>query len=100
MDFSGGLILPVPTMLKRPVKCDGPVTGTIIDTATAIPALFGVQYNRGFPFLGMGYIYINRAYLYTDIAPGTEFRIEKHRLVRCRNIRDSENVFLGHIPLQ
>ena len=76
MDFSGGLILPVPTMLKRPVKCDGPVTSTIIDTATAIPAFFGVKDNRRFAFLWMGYIHIYRANFYTMVTPVTDIRIE------------------------
>jgi hypothetical protein len=99
-DFPGVLVLPVSSSLKRPVELDGPGTGAIDRTGTTIPALFGMQDNRGFSFLGMGYIYINRAYLYTDIAPGTKFGIEKHRLVRCRNIRDSENFFFSHISLQ
>jgi hypothetical protein len=99
-DFPGVLVFPVSSRLKRPVELDGPGTGAIDGTGTTIPALLGMQDNRGFPFLGMGYIYINRAYLYTDIAPGTKFGIEKHRLVRSRNIRDSENVFFNHISLQ
>jgi hypothetical protein len=40
MDFSGCLVLPIPPLLQRPVKYDSPRAGTIINTATAIPALF------------------------------------------------------------
>jgi hypothetical protein len=76
MDFSGGLILPVPTVLKRPVKCDSPGTRTIIGTATAIPAFFRVQGNGRFAFLRIGYIYIYLADFYTKIAPITDIRIE------------------------
>jgi hypothetical protein len=76
MDFSGGLILPVPTMLKRPVKCDSPGTGTIIDTATTIPAFFRVEDNRRFAFLRMGYIHIYLADFHTMVAPITDIRIE------------------------
>jgi hypothetical protein len=100
MDFSGGLILPVPTVLKRPIKCDSPGTWTIIDTATAIPAFFRVQGNRRFAFLRMGYIDIYLADLYTMVAPITDIRVEYYRIVRCRNIRNSEYFFLRHFSLQ
>ena len=76
MDFSGGLILPVPTMLKRPVKFYSPGTGTIIGTATAIPAFFRVQGNRRFAFLWMGYIHIYLADFYTKVASITDIWVE------------------------
>jgi hypothetical protein len=76
MDFSGGLILPVPAVLKRPVKCDGPGTRTIIHTTTAIPAFFRVEENRRFAFLRMGYVHIYLADLYTMVAPITDIRVE------------------------
>ena len=76
MDFSGGLILPVPTMLKRPVKADSPGTGTIIGTGTTIPAFFRVQDNRWFAFLRMGYIHIDRADFYTMVASIADFLVE------------------------
>jgi hypothetical protein len=82
MDFSSGLVLPVPSLLQRPVKCDSPGTGTIINTATAIPAFFGMQRNRRFAFLGMGYINIYLADFYTMVAPIANIRIEDHRTVR------------------
>jgi hypothetical protein len=76
MDFSGGLILPVPTMLKRPVKFDCPGTGTIIGAATAIPAFFGVQDNRRLAFLRVRYIHIDLADFYTMVAPIANFLVE------------------------
>jgi hypothetical protein len=76
MDFSGGLIFPIPTMLKRPVKFDCPGTGTIIGAATAIPTFFRVQDNRWFSFLRMGYIHIDLADLHAMIAPIADFLVE------------------------
>jgi len=38
LDFPGGLVLPISSLLKRPVEGDSPRTGTIIHTAAAIPA--------------------------------------------------------------
>ena len=76
MDLPGGLVLPVPTMLKGPVELDGPGTGTVIDTGPAIPALFRVQDNRWFAFLRMGYIHVYRADLYAMVAPVTNVGVE------------------------
>jgi len=79
---------------------DGPRTGAIDRAGTAIPALLRMQDNRGFPFLGMRYVHIYRAYLYTNIAPGAAIRIEQYRLVRCRDIGNSKNFILSHVFLQ
>jgi hypothetical protein len=76
MDFSGGLVFPVPTMLKRPVERYSPGTWTIIGTAAAIPAFFRVQDNRRFAFLRMGYIHIYLADFYAMVAPVTNIRVE------------------------
>jgi hypothetical protein len=40
MDFSGFLVLPISSELKRKVKLESPRTGTIVGAATAIPAFF------------------------------------------------------------
>jgi hypothetical protein len=82
MDFSGGFILPVPTVLQRPVKGDSPGTGTIINATAAIPAFIGMQYHRRFAFLGIRYIYVNLADFYTMVAPVADILIKSHRLVR------------------
>jgi len=42
MDFPSGLILPVHTLLKRPIKCDSAGTRTILNTAAAMPAFINV----------------------------------------------------------
>ena len=76
MDFSRIFVFPVPSLLKRPVKLDGAWTGTIICAAAAIPTFFRVQNNWRFSLFRMRYIYIDRAYFYTDIAPVTNIRIE------------------------
>jgi hypothetical protein len=76
MDFSGGLVFPVPTMLKGPVECYGPGTWAIIGTATAVPAFFRVQDNRRFALLRMGYVHVYRADFHTMVAPVADIRVE------------------------
>ena len=100
MDFPGFLVLPISPKLKRKVKLDSPGTGAIIGTATAVPALFGMQDNRRLALLRMGYIYIDLACFYTYVTSVANLRIEKNRIVRCRNIRNSEHFFLRHFILQ
>jgi hypothetical protein len=100
MDFSGGLVLPVPSLLQWPVECNCPGTGTIIHTAAAVPALFGMQYNRRFAFLGMGYIHVYLADFYTMVAAVADIRIENHRVARCSDIRNGDYFFLRHRSLQ
>jgi len=87
MDFPGGFVLPVPSLLKRPVEGDSPGSGTIINTAAAIPAFIGMQYDRWFAFLWIGYEYVYLADLYTDVAPVADIRIKNHRGIRCNHIR-------------
>jgi hypothetical protein len=100
MDFSGGLVLPVSAVLQRPVKFYRAGAGTIVNAAAAIPAFIGMQYHRRFAFLGVGYINIYLADFYTVIAPIANIRIEDHRIVRCRNIRNGDYFFLSHLFLQ
>jgi hypothetical protein len=76
MDFSGSLIFPVPPLLKRPVELNGPGPGTIIGTATAIPAFFRMQDNRRFAYLRMGDIDIYLAHFHTDVASIAYIRVE------------------------
>jgi hypothetical protein len=76
MDFSGFLVLPVPPLLKRPVKLHGPGTGTIICTATAIPAFLRMQDDGWFALLRMRDIDVDLTCFYTDVASVTDFRIE------------------------
>ncbi len=76
MDLPGFLVLPITPLLKRPVELNGAGTGTIIRTATAIPAFFRMKYDRRFACLRMWYIYIDLACLYTNVAPVTDFRVE------------------------
>jgi hypothetical protein len=82
MDFSSGLVLPVPSLLQRPVKCDRPGTGTIINTAATIPAFFGMQDHRRFAFLGMGYINIYLADFHAMVASIADILVEDHWIVR------------------
>jgi hypothetical protein len=67
MDFAGGFVLPVRFVLDRPVECLGSV-GTIIDTATAIPAFFRIQDNWRFTFLRMRDINVDLADLHAMVA--------------------------------
>jgi hypothetical protein len=76
MNFSGGLVLPVPTMLEWPVECYSPGTWTIVGTATAIPAFFRVQDNRWFALLRMGYVHVYRADFDTMVAAVADIRVE------------------------
>jgi len=94
MDFSGGLVLPVPSLLQRPVKCDRTGTGTIINAAAAIPAFIRMQYHRRFAFLGMGDINIDLANFYAMVATVTDILVENHRIVGCGNIRNGDYFFL------
>jgi hypothetical protein len=87
MDFPGGLVLPVASLLKRPVEGDSSGTGTIINTAAAIPALIRMQYDRWFAFLGIGYEYVYLADFYTIVAAVADIRVKNHRGVRCDHIR-------------
>jgi hypothetical protein len=94
MDFSGGLVLPVPSLLQGPVKCDCAGSGAIINAAAAIPAFIRMEYHRRFAFLGMGDINIDRADFYTMVAAVTDLLIENHRFVGRRNIRNGDYFFL------
>jgi hypothetical protein len=94
MNFSGFLVLPVTPQLKREVKFESSGTRTIVGTATAIPAFFRMQDDRWFACLGMRYVDIDLAGIYADVAPVADFRIEEHRIVRCRDIGKRENFFL------
>jgi len=76
MDFSCGLVFPVPAMLEGPVECNSPGTRTIIGTATAIPAFLRVQDNGRLALLRMGYVHIYLADFYTMVAPVTDIRVE------------------------
>ena len=76
MDFAGGLILPIPPLLQRPVELHGAGTRTVVGAATAIPAFFRMQDDRRLAFLGMGYEHVNLACLYTGIAPVADLRVE------------------------
>jgi hypothetical protein len=100
MYLSGGFIFPVPALLQRPVKLDGSRLGAIIDTAAAVPAFIGMQYDGWFAFLRIGHKYIYLAYIYTGIAPVTDIWIKNYRSVRCGNIRHSAYFFLSHFFLQ
>ena len=100
MDFPRLFVLPIAPQLNRKVKLNGPWTGTIIGTAAAIPAFLRVQNNRRFAFLRMRNIHINLAYFYTDVAPVADIRVEYDRIVRRRDIRNSEYLFPGHVLLQ
>ena len=87
MDFPGGFILPEPPMLQRPFEGNRPGTGTVINTATTVPAFIGVQDNRRLAFHGMGYINIYLAGFHTMVTPVTDFWIENHRTGWCSDIR-------------
>ena len=100
MDFSGGLVLPVAPLLQRPVECDGPGTGTIVNAAAAIPAFFRMQNNRWLAFLRMGYINIYLADFHAVVAAVAYIGIENHRLVRCGDIGDSLYFVFTHLFLR
>ena len=89
-DLPGFFVLPVSSRLKRPVKFDGPGSGTIIGAATAIPAFFRMQDNRWFSFLRMWYIHIDLADFHAMVAPIADFLVEQHRIVRCIDIWNSD----------
>jgi hypothetical protein len=100
MDFSGCLVLPVTSLLQRPLECDCPGTGTIINTAAAIPAFIRMQYNRRFAFLWIGHEHIYLTNFYAGIAPVAEIGIKDYRSARCRNIWYGDYFFLRHFFLQ
>jgi hypothetical protein len=75
MNFSGGLVLPVSSLLKRPVEFDSAGTRTIINTTAAVPAFIRMQYNRWFAFYWIGYEYVYLADIYTSVAPVADIRI-------------------------
>jgi hypothetical protein len=76
MDFSGFLIFPISPQFKREVEFESPWTGTIVCTATAIPAFLRMQDDGWFALLRMRYIDVDLTCFYTDIASVTDFRIE------------------------
>jgi len=82
VDFSGGLVLPVPPVLQRPIKFYRAGAGAIINTAAAIPAFIRMQNHRRFAFLGVGYINIYLADLHTVIAPVADILVKRHWLIR------------------
>ena len=86
MNFPGGLVLPVASLLQRPVEGDSPGTGTIINTAAAIPALIRMQYDRWFALLWIRYEYVYLADFYTMVAAVADIRIENNRGVRCNHV--------------
>ena len=96
MDFSGLFVPPVSPQRQRPVKLDGPGNGAVIGAATAVPAFFGMQDNRRFALLRMGYIYIYLACLHAGVAPDTDILVEYYRLIGRLNIGNCEYFFLGH----
>ncbi len=100
MDLSCFLVLPISSQLKWKVKLNSPGPGTIVCTATAIPAFFRMKDNRWSAFLRMRDIYIDLTCFYTDVTPVTDFRIEYHRVIRCRNIGNRKHFFLRHVFLQ
>jgi hypothetical protein len=99
MYFSGFLVLPIPSKLKRKVKLDGPWAGTIIYTTTAIPAFFRVQNNRRLALLRVGYIHVDLTGFYTIVATVADLRIKQYRLIRRRNIWNCKHFFLRHFIL-
>jgi hypothetical protein len=56
-----------------------------------------MQYDRRLAFLGMGYININLANFYAMVATITDLRIENHRIVGCRDIRNGDYFFPWHL---
>ena len=98
--FSGGLVLPVPSLLQWPVKLDSTGTGTIINTAAAIPAFIRMQYDRWFAFLWIGHEHVYLADFYTGVAPIADIRIKNYRIIRCSYIRNGDYFFLRHLFLQ
>jgi hypothetical protein len=99
MDLPGGLVLPVSSLLERPVEGDSPGTGTVINTAAAIPALIRVQYDRWFAFYWIGYEHVYLADFYTNVAPIADIGIKNHRSIRCNHIGHGNYFFLSHLFL-
>jgi hypothetical protein len=99
VDFSGLLVLPVTSQFQREVELDGSRTGTIIGTATAVPAFFGMQDDRRFALFRMRYINVNLTGFHTNVASVADVRIKDHRIIRCSNIRKCEYFFLRHVIL-
>jgi hypothetical protein len=100
VDFSGGFILPVTTMLQRPFKFNSTGAGAIVNTAAAIPAFVGVQDNWRLAFLGIGYVYVYLADLDTVVAPVAYIRIENHGAAGGGYIGKGGYFFLRHFSLQ
>jgi hypothetical protein len=100
MDLSHRHVLPVPPRLKGPVERDRPGPGTVVGTATAIPAFFGVQDDGRLAFPGIWHIHVYLAYLYAMVASVTNVRVEQHWIVGCRNIGKGDYFSFGHPFLQ
>ncbi len=66
------------------------------DTATAVPALIRVQNDRRTALVGIGNIHIHLTHIHTGIASYAELRIENHRCVRGRNVRQGTYIYLSH----
>jgi hypothetical protein len=99
MDLSGSLVLPVGSGLERPVERDGSGTGTIVNTATAIPALIRVQDHGGLTLLRIGYIDIDLTYFDAMIAAVAAIWIESDLLIGRGYIGHGDDFVLSHIFL-
>jgi hypothetical protein len=99
VNLSGFLVLPVASQFEREVEFDSPWTGTIVGTATAVPAFLGMKDDGRFALLRMRYINVDLACIHTDVASVANIRIEDHRIIRCSDIRHREYFFLRHVIL-
>ena len=66
------------------------------DTAAAVPALIGMQYDWRAALVGIGNEHVYLAYIHTRVASLAEIRIENHWRVRSRDIRQSAYFYLSH----
>jgi hypothetical protein len=95
-NLSGGLALPVASLLQRPVEFNRFGSGTFIDTGAAIPAFVGMQDYGRLTFLGIGYVDVYRTNLDTAVAAVADFGIKNYRTAGCSDIGLGEHFFLSH----
>ena len=84
-DLPRGFIFPVCPLLDRPVKGDC-LVGAIVNAAAAVPALIGVQDDRGLSFFRVGDKNVYLADLHAMVAAGTDIGIVYYRVSRADNI--------------
>ena len=84
--LTGLFTLPTYSLIYRILHLNGPRHRAVENTTTTKPAFIGIQHNRWFTFLWVGYHHIRPAHLYTLFAACAELSINKNYLARCHRV--------------